>query len=77
MGNRTRIKRRIETEIRRKVLDFVEEIYGAWKVSPTLEMMSENVSGILGVSSSSWDQEREDEWKLCHHQFRHFPQTKM
>ena len=37
--------------------DIVGEFYRAWKVSPTLEMMSDNVSRILGESYSFWEEE--------------------
>ena len=42
----------MKTEIRRKMWDIVEEVYRAWKVSPTPETVGTDVSGILGVCHS-------------------------
>ena len=54
------IECQIQTEIRRKMSDIVEDIYRAWKVSPTPEMVSTHVSGILGECYSFWDEKVED-----------------
>ena len=43
-----------------KDVDIVEEIYRAWKVSPTPETVSTCVSWILLECYSFWDEEKED-----------------
>ena len=50
----------------RKMWDIVEAIYRAWKVSPTPETVSANVSGILGECYSFWDEEEEDGPPIIH-----------
>ena len=40
--------------------DIVEEIYRAWKVMPTPETLSTDVSRILSECYSFWDEEEED-----------------
>ena len=43
-----------------KDVDIAEEIYRAWKDSPTPETVSTSVSWILGECYSFWDEEEED-----------------
>ena len=43
-----------------KDVNIVEEIYRAWKVSPTPETVTTCVSWILGECYSFWDDEKED-----------------
>ena len=40
--------------------DIVEEMYRAWKVMPTPETLSTDVSRILGECYSFWEEEEED-----------------
>ena len=60
-GKSREVQRHIETETRRAIWCFVEEIYRGWTVSLPRDMVETSVNGILGVSNDFWDEDEEDE----------------
>ena len=60
-GKPSEIQRQMETENRRAIRYFVEEINGGWRISPTQETVGTSVSGILGASVDFWDEDEDEE----------------
>ena len=53
-GKSNEIKCQIETEIRRKMWEIVEEIHRAWKVPPTPDEEEEGWPAIILIEEQDW-----------------------